>query len=233
MAISLSVKMGGGKILSLIWIFPFLVRCWTSSLSTRRRRHISLHASFDFSSTSEWDIFYQENGVFEWHSSVPLDKIASFVEPNSDCLMVGCGNSRLPQVVLSNCRDVSIVLSDTSQTCLDQLQTIYGSSLKYKLGDSTKLSTLFEEKKFDIIIDKGLSDAILCGDGWDGPLTRLFEGASIVLNEEKGIYLLVSYKLPPSTKNFLTEVGQRVGLNWQFDLPESNDRVSVSVATKQ
>jgi hypothetical protein len=116
---------------------------------------------------------------------------------------------------------------------LNQLEEVYGSSVEYTCGDATKLSSLWDEKQFDIIVDKGLSDAILCGEGWNGPLAKLFQDAATVLRKGTGIYLLISYKLPSSTKEFLMEVGDEVGLEWEFDLPDSNHRVSVSMARKQ
>jgi hypothetical protein len=192
-------------------------------------------ASFDFSAPSEWDTFYQENDTFEWHASVSLERIASYIPNSSDCLMVGCGNSKLPEIVLSTCIDPRIVLLDTSQTCLDQLEESYGSTVEYQCGDATKLSSLFgdREKRFDIIVDKGLTDAILCGEGWNGPLETLFQEAATVL-PSSGLYLLISYKLSSSTKEFLREVGDEVGFDWEFDLPkDSNHRVSVSLARKR
>ena len=112
-------------------------------------------------------------------------------------------------------------------------------NVEYHCGDATTtLSSLAINEKFDIIIDKGLVDAILCGEGWNGPLKKLMKEASDCLGTTKhgggGKYLLVSYKMPTSTKEFLIEVGQEVGLKfWDFDLPDySNQRVSVSLASK-
>lgn len=239
----------------IISLLPYSVLGWSHSpiissylrgSSSTLRRCTHCFASFDFSSPSEWDTFYQQEkesneDAIEWHSSIPLEKIASFVPEGSKCLVPGCGNSKLPQVILSQVPDVSITLLDSSQTCINQLKEEYGSSIAdYHCGDATKLSDLFpfptaqnNQDKFDIIIDKGLSDAILCGEGWNGPLERLCKEASAILKDETGQYLLISYRLPKSTQAFLQEVGQEVGLEWQFELPDSNNRVSVSRARKQ
>lgn len=216
--------------------------------------------AFDFSEPSKWEKFYEENveDCYEWHSSIPLERIASYITPGSNCLMVGCGNSRLPQVVLSSYPNDAprLVLLDTSKTCLDQLRQMYGSKVECVCGDATELSTLnlssktsrdyvgdrcsdnniteqSSQDKFDIIVDKGLTDAILCGEGWNGPLKKLFKEASGVLRD-RGRYLLISYRLPSSTKDFLVKVGKPVGFEWEFDIPDdSNPRVSVSVAVKE
>lgn len=249
--------------------------------------------SFDFSSKSEWDEFYKRSentdsigpGVgsssarttteTEWHSSISLEEIASVVPPNGNCLIVGCGNSNLPDKILKQ-RDRPpprrLVLFDSSQACLDQLKERYHQStemsgdhlpcgsttsqssfsnteIDYICGDATRLSKYFgidktvngsddgkpenkfrddEESLFDIIIDKGLTDAILCGEGWDGPLQKLFCESSKILSADTGRYLLISYQLPSSTKDFLIHTGDEVGLEWEFDFDLANNATSSS-----
>ena len=203
--------------------------------------------SFDFSAPSEWETFYKEHSeILEWHSSVPLERIASYVphgtdhSPPFEILMVGCGNSRLPATLLARKSNLKIILLDTSQTCLDQLQGIYGNTVEYVCGNAIQLDRLFgspnmataASKKFDMIIDKGLSDALFCSEGWNDPIEELYRSAANVL-KANGKYLLVSYRLPSSTKEFLSEVGQQTKLVWEFDISDdSNERVGVSSAMK-
>ena len=245
---------------------------------------LTLMQSFDFSSAAEWDKFYKtpvkpSNSsiaseaatpfarktttiVTEWHSTVPLDEIASVVPSNAKCLIIGCGNSNLPDRILQQqgqrSPPKSLVLFDSSQTCLDQLRnrfqnvdnecnqsneftTKITTDIEYICGDATKLTEYFStnhaviqdgklvqdkarkrrnegESLFDIIIDKGLTDAILCGEGWDGPLEKLLHESANMLSTDTGRYLLISYQLPSSTKNFLMTVGEKIGLEWEFDV---------------
>jgi hypothetical protein len=72
-------------------------------------------------------------------------------------------------------------------------------------------------------------DAFLCGDDWDRTIVPLLEGASKVLNP-KGRYLLVSYKLATSTREFLRDSVPSV--EWDFDVEGSNDRVGISIGRK-
>lgn len=268
------------------------------------RRHTYSSAGsmklFDFSSAVYWDDFYNKTEnqdqmasqdgssstestttaatATEWHPSVSLEDIASVVPPNGKCLIIGCGNSNLPDVILKQRNRIlpsSLVLLDTSQTCLNQLRErhermdgngeksqviLSNTEVDYVCGDVTKLSNYFgvdndvvnghetgrnskngrdngnEEKSFDMIIDKGLTDAILCGEGWDGPLEKLLDESAKVLSMETGQYLLISYNLPSSTKRFLVEVGDKVGLKWDFEYDlvtsTSHDGVSVAMARK-
>lgn len=263
---------------------------------------------FDFASPTEWDAFYrrqqrqhqQEDQMLhdgnsrqpliittEWHDSIALEDIATVVPSHSRCLLVGCGTSRLPEVLLHQpAPPRSLVLMDTSPTCLEQLKALYGNvgkdsstttHMEYVCGDATRLcyyfgtSVVTDNKSssgdpqqtrpflfFDMIIDKGLTDAILCSEGWDGPLESMLREASQILTPVSGQYLLISYQLPRTTREFLEEVGRDVGLEWQFDVdltaiaqhlqvpvtdeafvtgekrvrPSSSSRVSVALATK-
>ena len=230
----------------------------TASFTSRSCRHRRQHKDtscrrqaastpFDFSSPREWDRFYQERKhksgkdefilpiEVEWHDSIPLQDIANAVPPQSTVLMVGCGTSRLPQVLLEQNAPKRMVLLDTSQTCLDQLREILPASsntttaIDYVCGDATRLVDYFGATtngdkddaipmSFDAIIDKGLTDAILCSEGWDGPLARMLEQAATILRPETGQYLLISYQLPRTTQEFLVEVCSQVGLEWEFDV---------------
>jgi hypothetical protein len=95
--------------------------------------------------------------------------------------------------------------------------------VEYVCGDATKLSNYFiqpevgEQCVFDIIVDKGLSDAILCSEGFDGPLRNLMEESAKVL-KRGGQYLLVSYAIPTSTQDFIRELGRKHDLEWEFDV---------------
>ena len=191
--------------------------------------------SFDFSSTEAWEDYYQfqkVDVVTEWHSSVPMKTLASLVPPDADAVvMVGCGSSLLPEHIQKHRPGVRLILQDSSETCLQMLQQRYGSSMSYIRGDATRLSESLDGS-VDVIYDKGLMDAIFCNEGWNKPIRSLLEESSKVLNED-GIYILVSYRLPQSTKEFLEDVGSKNHLAWTFDLSASNNRVGVSVARKR
>ncbi len=282
--------MMGSRFLLVILVLKLLDRGYTFLLHRCHRLPLSASMqSFDFSSAKGWDEFYKEPEKYdsmasqdgsstaettttEWHPSVSLENIASAVPPNGRCLIIGCGNSDLPDVILKQ-RDStlprSLVLLDTSQTCLNQLRerhlqmegsttnddgigskvSFESTDIEYVCGDVSQLSTYFDianvdddsDKSkadvgayFDIIIDKGLTDALLCGEGWDGPLEKLMRESAKILSKETGQYLLISYELPSSTKRFLVEIGNEVGLKWDFDfdlITSTSQDVSVAMAT--
>ena len=192
------------------------------------------YLDFDFSSKAGWDRFYQQkldDDPSEWHSSVPLETLAELVPYDAHhCLVVGCGTSQLPSTLQKARPTTSIALLDSSATCLDELKVRYGETMKYICGDATKMSSLVDHE-YDVLLDKGLMDAIFCGDGWEAPITSLVEHSSRIM-AKGGSYVLVSYKLPRSTRDFLQDAGAKHGLSWQFDVKGSNGRVGISIGTK-
>ena len=225
------------------------------------RQHSSLRSSsssldHDFSSPYFWDEFYEkqltlqrENNknevvnegdfVFEWHDSIPLEDLAALIPDNSSCLMVGCGNSLLPQVVLDRNDNIPITLLDTSRACLEQLEGRYGTKdVSFVCGSATEMASYFvdDSTTFDCIVDKGLTDAFMCGEGWETPVESLLRESSKLFHPQRGgMYLLVSYKLGPAIQELIQEMcdaaSEDLVWEWEFDSqPLSNHRVSVSLA---
>lgn len=159
----------------------------------------------------------------------------------------------------SSTMSTKITCLDSSSTCLEQLRRQFDDTnavkdgiVSFVCGDAVKLTeTLLQANgdtsanipdSFDVIIDKGLSDAILCGEGWNGPLEHLMHESIKVLSrtnnnsskhqqhQTPATYLLVSYKLPKSTQQFLQQVSIP-HVEWSFGRPEGTGKVQVSLAT--
>jgi hypothetical protein len=111
---------------------------------------------------------------------------------------------------------------------------------------------------YDVIVDKGLLDALLCNEGWEPAVTSLLLGScdllavrgrqhaisdeglsavpSLIATEAEhptssGRYLLISYSLPKATREYLIGTVAEKSLQWTFDLPGSNQRVQISQAS--
>jgi hypothetical protein len=206
----------------------------------------------------------------EWHTSIPLETISSYcwnsvnnldeINTNNDksfnvkksILMIGCGTSRLAEVLMAemphDCNgmnDLHITLLDSSRTCIDALQRRYENynNINCICGDAIELTrTLLRPhqpisaempQRFDTIIDKGLMDVLFCSDDWTTSVRKLFIEATKVLLESGGTYILVSYQLSKATKDFLTEIADGLGFSWEFDCPGSTKRVAISVASRK
>lgn len=198
----------------------------------------------DFSSPELWERYYRENPIeassLEWHSSIPFDLLVTYCLGDSSrishCLMVGCGSSQLPEKLLAKSKSIQLTLLDSSQSCIDTLKERYGSNnpqITYVCGNALALQDAVSPDttpKYDIVLDKGLMDALFCSDSWDVPVMTLLKEAKLALRSDAGKYVLVSYKLSQSTQDFLKETGESVGFSWHFNCSGSNDRVWISIA---
>ena len=213
----------------------------------------------------------------EWHTSIPLETIASYcwndansyVDDNEShnestksvkksILMIGCGTSRLADVVLSGNlfnrsrdNDTHVTLLDSSRTCIDELQRRYENygNINCVCGDAIELTKTLScsqhqrqhakaeiLQQYDLIIDKGLMDVLFCSDDWTLSVQTLFTEATKVLlgnGVDGGTYILVSYKLPKATKDFLAEVADGLGYTWEFDCHGSTKHVTIAIAKQK
>jgi hypothetical protein len=89
---------------------------------------------------------------------------------------------------------------------------------------------------YDVIVDKGLMDAVFCNEGWESSITNLLDGVSQLRRQghdyqhQTSEYLLVSFRLPKPTQDYLVDIGTQFNIVWKFDLPGSNNRVQISKA---
>ena len=196
----------------------------------------------------------EEPKYYDWHASLPNELVIDQIpDTATNVVVVGCGTSYLPQQLYNHrvARDqqITIVCLDYSKICIDQLQHFYeqsvqktftstnnNSSMSFVHGDATCLvESLGEENigQVDVILDKGLIDALMCGDGWDGDVERLFSGVSSLLRSNGGLYLLISYKLSRGVQALLMQIGEAYGMDWKFDIPPSTAQVSFSIGRKK
>lgn len=177
---------------------------------------------------------------FEWHSSIPHERVAEEVVPGGPCLVLGCGISDLPRFVHDSGLTNEVTCLDYSQGCLDILKRWYGRDrpgMTFVRGDATRLDECFGASLststttiFSTVVDKGLTDALMCGEDWSRTLPRLLSSVASILDPENGRYVLVTYRLAASTKEIILENSDDY-LEWAFDVDgKSNDRVSFSVA---
>ena len=231
---------------------------WSSVLQSSRDAAIPQN-SFDFSSQKGWDSFYEcgtkqkknsnggkedeDNFEYEWHASVSNDMIVEKIlrlenqkGKIGSTLFIGCGNSHLPRKFYDACHGKArITCLDYSQPCLDILKSLHSKdcpNMMFVNANVLELSKVFCEssQKFDIIVDKGLLDALMCTENWSSTVKQLIKEIISVIEVNGGTYILISYKLASSTKEFLMDVSSDK-LDWIFDEERiSNDRVSFSIA---
>lgn len=173
-------------------------------------------------------------------------------------LIIGCGNSSLPRVLHDafSC-PVRITCLDYSKACIDMMRDMYSSScpnMDFVVGDAMKLKEVLDEYNnnnnkcksdttsynYDVIVDKGLMDALMCGEGFD--VNMLQAGVNQVLTPEIwGMQVLICFPLMKGTRESLVEFGQETktrnerDLFWRFDIPvegSEDGRASFNVAKR-
>mmetsp|Transcript_31298 Transcript_31298/g.58032 ORF Transcript_31298/g.58032 Transcript_31298/m.58032 type:complete len:332 (+) Transcript_31298:177-1172(+) len=166
-------------------------------------------------------------------------------------LLVGCGNSALPRVLHDAfATPVQVTCLDYSPVCIDMIKSMYESScpnMDFVVGDATNLQHVQwegntakesrEKKQFDVIVDKGLMDALMCGEGFD--LERLMGSVDGVLtHREWGVHVLICFQLSKASKQGLAEFGNsesNPSLLWDFDIPvegSENGRACFNIAQR-
>ena len=155
-------------------------------------------------------------------------------------LVVGCGNSALPRILHDAFGDipVSVTCLDYSTICMDMIRSMYERAcpnMNFVVGDATNLQNVIWEngldahdddtmtrqqqsnktKLFDIIIDKGLLDALMCGEGFDIG-KQMHEINEVLTPYEWGMYVLICFELSRASKQCLEDIP---GLDWNFNIP--------------
>lgn len=85
------------------------------------------------------------------------------IEKTATILMVGCGNSKLSEQMYDDGYH-SIVNIDISQAVIDQMRETCdkkGKKMEWVVMDATQMT--FDSELFDVVLDKGTLDAVICG----------------------------------------------------------------------
>jgi len=202
---------------------------------------------------------------YEWHSNIPHSVIVDEIFPTIDAaskyyvqinntaaenielpsiLLIGTGNSALPRI-LHDAFDtpVRVTCLDYSPVCVEMIRSMYSDlcpNMDFVLGDATKLKHAVNSK-YDVIVDKGLLDALMCGEGFDSDLEKLMLGIDEVLTRhEWGVNILICFQLSKSNRKFLVELADRgeshnPTLFWDFDIPvegSENGRATFNLARR-
>ena len=202
---------------------------------------------------------------YEWHAHIPHSVIVDALSPTIDAasaflqnsntadtnklpsiLLIGTGNSALPRV-LHDAFDtpVKVTCLDYSPVCVEMIKAMYSEicpNMDFVLGDATRLKQAVNDSKYDVIVDKGLLDALMCGEGFDSDLEKLMDGIDAVLTRrEWGISILICFQLSTSSKQSLVELASSgkdnasTALFWDFDCPvegSENGRATFNVARR-
>jgi ubiquinone/menaquinone biosynthesis C-methylase UbiE len=149
-----------------------------------------------YGSQQFWDQRYRESKEeCEWYYSLevlaPILSAAGLMSP-SRVLEIGCGDA--PLLTGMSAHEGRLVGIDFSGEVVARLKQeadmAEGSHVEFLQMDARKLS--FDDNSFDFVIDKGTTDAMLCGKSGPRNIRRIFSEVVRVLSPG-GCFVLVSH----------------------------------------
>merc|ERR1712216_892738 len=160
-----------------------------------------------------WDERYtKDTEPFDWYQRYEGIKsvLDRYVQPTHKVLMVGAGNSRLSEELYDN--QVKYITNiDISEVCVNHMKAKHEDKqeMQWQMMDARKLE--FSEGTFDVVIDKGTMDSVLCKEG-----SRVLKPG--------GTYIVISYGQPDYRLNYF----DKPEYNWDIKPAQSVAKPTVS-----
>eukprot|EP00999_Lentomonas_sp_LEN2_P000228 NODE_1223_length_947_cov_98.546341_g1177_i0.p1 GENE.NODE_1223_length_947_cov_98.546341_g1177_i0~~NODE_1223_length_947_cov_98.546341_g1177_i0.p1 ORF type:complete len:230 (+),score=40.37 NODE_1223_length_947_cov_98.546341_g1177_i0:133-822(+) len=161
-----------------------------------------------------WDERYRANDTtFDWYVSFEAlkDIVLPLSKPESRILILGSGNSRLSaQLYEAGYQNITNV--DISEVCTNQMKQRYKDmdKMEWVRMDATKMD--FPDATYDLVIDKGTADSILCGSNSFHCVYQMNKHVSRIL-KRGGHFVVVSYGQPDTRIDHF----RRKKLNWEVE----------------
>ena len=136
---------------------------------------------------------------FDWYQRYGgiKDIITQYMSYTSTILNIGCGNSKLAEEMYED-GYTSITSVDISDIVIEQMQEYYREkvpALKFLHSDIRNMKDHFADGSFDVVLDKGTLDSVLCGDSSKPNSEKALREIHRVL-KAGGVYVCVTYGLP-------------------------------------
>lgn len=154
---------------------------------------------------SYWEERYQKDpNPFDWYGRLGhfKNELTPFLKRGDNILVIGCGSSRLTEDLYAS-EYTSIANIDFSETVIKQMQERHSekTTLTWEVMDvSEKLA--FPDESFDVCMDKGCLDSILCGESSTVKVNDSLYHILRVL-KKTGVFLMVSHWAPEKWLGYL------------------------------
>jgi ubiquinone/menaquinone biosynthesis C-methylase UbiE len=174
------------------------------------------HVVYNYGNPQYWETRYaKEDSAFDWFFGWEKlsAHISQFYSPTGRALVIGCGNSTMSADMLADGFPF-IASIDLSKVVIAQLKEQYKDEpcLQWYTMNCAKLD--FADESFELVIDKGTIDAIMCGDDADELVPRTMAEVFRVLSNH-GKFVVISFGSP--SERFPTMRGAR--RNWIVHAP--------------
>lgn len=163
----------------------------------------------DYGSTSYWDERYSlHEDSYDWYQD--FSSLEEYIVPHLkrtadfEILIPGCGNSNLGASIYDQ-GYVNITNIDSSQVVISRCQDVYvdKTEMEYTVMDARNVDAIPGEC-FDLILDKGLFDALLCSTQNLSDIQLLLREMFRVLKPD-GSYIIISHGGPDKRLHFIKQ----------------------------
>lgn len=165
-----------------------------------------------YGKTEYWDERYtRDPEPFDWYQrwSGVRDIIGEYLKSKSASILnVGCGNSRLSEEMYED-GYTQIMNVDYSLVAIKAMQEKYREKAGMQFVQMDLRAMEFPEGAYNVVIDKGTLDSVLCGEGSTLNVQKMLMEVSRVL-DSKGTYILISHGQPSYRLTYL----QRPEFGW-------------------
>jgi len=151
-----------------------------------------------------WDDRYtRDPEPFDWYQRWDglKDVLKDILQPAHSILVLGCGNSRLSEELFDE-GYTNITNIDISMVVIEAMQQKYQDkpTMTYQQMDCRQME--FPAGKFNVVIDKGTLDSVLCGEGSTRNMQKTLTEISRVL-QPNGIFVCISHGDPSYRLTYL------------------------------
>ena len=179
----------------------------SSSNKTRKRKRVRVVkiGQEEYSNQNYWELKYQSDKFFPFEWYLSFDQLKSYIgkyfEGRERCLYIGCGTSTLGYDLHKQFSIGEVINVDFSKTAIDKMASKYTVKKHciYEVGDANKLR--FKKDLFDLIIDKGMFDSIMCSEDSRKSVDKMLTEMNRLLGEN-GYYIVISNASEPLRLSF-------------------------------
>ncbi|KAH8923113.1 S-adenosyl-L-methionine-dependent methyltransferase [Atractiella rhizophila] len=197
-------------------------------------------SNVSYSTREYWDERYSKessDATYDWFKSYADIKsvfeslLPSKPKADMKVLMLGCGNSRLSEeMYLDGYTNIDNI--DFSEIVIENMKQRYSNQewkgMRWIIADIRDLP--FEKKSYDVVVDKGTMDALLCykGDIWNPPqdvvenVEKEMAEVRRVLKDD-GVFIYVSFAQPHFRKRYLLPPRPEEAERWVLDVKTIGD----------
>jgi len=155
----------------------------------------------DIGTTTFWNKFYGEevtaenkSETYDWFAGYEKIKsivIEPFIKKEDRILITGCGNSTLGEQLYQDGYK-NIVNVDFSEAVIDLMRKRNSTnSMEWKVVDISDMNS-FDDESFDVILDKGTFDSVMCGQLWYKLVPKVLREMFRVIKKQ-GTWIMISF----------------------------------------